>query len=397
MRRSICLISISPLFRDGRVLRQVKYLAQHYDLTVIGYEPPGKEWLKMQHVRWVSIPYPHKRNLFFRVYRVAIKLLGRLWPGAYNLWYKFNSDHVNALKHACEIRHDVYQADEHEALPASVEAARRYSAKLMYDAHEYALALGEHSWSWKFLYRPKIEYVFRKYLPQVSASLTFAPLIAERFKQEYGINPIVVLNAPERVTGIQSKDFNPDHIQLIHHGAAFRHRRLETMIEALVYCDQRYTLNFMLIDNDPDYVLQLKRLAERLVPGRVTFHASVTPDEIVQRISKYDVGFYSLSPLNFNQLVALPNKFFDYIAAGLPVCIGPSPSMAEIVCQYGCGVIAESFAPFDLATALNRTSVEQWVAMREAAKLTSGQLNAENEMKKMLTMYRIMLGERQSA
>jgi len=393
VRQSICLISISPLFRDGRVLRQVKYLSQHYELTVIGHEPPGKEWLKMQHVRWVSIPYPHKGNLFIRVYRVALKFLGIIWPGAYDHWYRVNSAHVNALKHACEIRHDVYQADEHDALPAAAEAARRHGAKLVYDAHEYAPALGEHSWSWKFLYRPKIEYVFRKYLPQVNASMTVASAIAERFKQEYALDPIVVLNTPERVTGIQSKNFDPDHIQLIHHGAAIRHRRLETMIEALVYCDQRYTLNFMLIDNDPDYVLQLKRLAERLSPGRVTFHTSVSPDEVVQRVSKYDVGFYSLSPLNFNQLVALPNKFFDYIMAGLPVCIGPSLSMAEIVRQYGCGVIAESFTPIDLATALNRTSAEQWVAMREAAKLASEHLNAENEMKKMLTLYETMISE----
>jgi hypothetical protein len=65
--------------------------------------------------------------------------------------------------------------------------------------------------------------------------------------------------------------------------------------------------------------------------------------------------FLKLNDLDINQL-----EVSDYTK----VCIGSSLSMAEIVRQYGCGVIAESFTLIYLATALNRTSAEQWVAMR---------------------------------
>jgi hypothetical protein len=36
-RPTICIISFSPIARDARVLRQIDYLAPHYDLAVLGH------------------------------------------------------------------------------------------------------------------------------------------------------------------------------------------------------------------------------------------------------------------------------------------------------------------------------------------------------------------------
>jgi glycosyltransferase involved in cell wall biosynthesis len=77
--------------------------------------------------------------------------------------------------------------------------------------------------------------------------------------------------------------------------------------------------------------------------------------------------------------------------AGLAVCIGPSPSMMEIVNQYGCGCIASSFRPEDLADALNRLDTEEINTMRKASRKAALELNAENEMGKLVRLYQQLL------
>jgi len=166
------------------------------------------------------------------------------------------------------------------------------------------------------------------------------------------------------------------------------------MIEAIALCDRRYTLHFMLVENNPGYMRYLKNLADQLAPGRITFHDPVRPEEIVHYISGYDIGFYLLSPTNYNNSVALPNKFFDFIAAGLAVCIGPSPSMAEIVREYHCGCVAPSFDPRDAAETLNQLTGDQIIKMQKAAQDAAKQLDAAVEMNKVVELADRLLSEK---
>jgi glycosyltransferase involved in cell wall biosynthesis len=110
------------------------------------------------------------------------------------------------------------------------------------------------------------------------------------------------------------------------------------------------------------------------------------------KITRFDVGIHPIVPTSYNNLIALPNKFFEFIAAGLAVCIGPSPSMAEIVREYHCGVIAPSFEAADIAEVLNRTTAAQWDEMKQASLLASQELNADHEMKKLLDIYQNLFG-----
>ena len=218
-----------------------------------------------------------------------------------------------------------------------------------------------------------------------------ASAIAERYGREFGFHPSVILNAPDGVPLPDRTEADFSEVRLIHHGAAIPDRRLEEMIKTLALCDRRFSLHLMLTGKDLDYISRLKKTAEELAPGRVVFQDPVSTEEVVRRISEYDVGFCFIAPTNYNYLVCLPNKFFDFIAAGLPVCIGPSPSMAEVVRGRGFGVVAASFEPRDLAAALNGLSRERLSEMARAARAAAREVNAEREMGRMLEIYRRVL------
>mgnify|MGYP000925091205 CR=1 FL=1 len=410
---SVCIISFSPIARDARVLRQIHYLSPHYPLTVIGYGPPHPAYAENPDIRWITLskdppPSPPRllkawadrdyanlkiglriRNKARSILTGTAPLLGFVMPRAYELSYRFKrgEPHEAALAHASASCCAAYHANDWKAIPVAAEAAMRNNARLILDLHEYSPEQYEDR-SFRMFNARMISYIIRKYAPQVDASMTVAPLIAQRYRERFHLNPIVVLNAPERVD-LPPRSIHPEDIKLIHHGVASPRRSPKFMIETIARCDQRYSLHFMLLENE--YTKELKRLAGTIAPGRVTFHKPLPPEDIVAYLARFDIGFYILPPQNYNQLVALPNKFFDFINAGLALCIGPSPSMADLVHSHGLGIVGPTFSPDDMADMINRTTPETWQIMKDRARSASQTLNAQTEMAKVVKIYQDLL------
>jgi glycosyltransferase involved in cell wall biosynthesis len=384
-RPRICILSFSPIQRDARVLRQIEYLAPDFDLTVIGYGSAHPAWPQ---VEWASVA-THS-NVATRLNGLAFLALGRLFPAAYERWYWQKSHHRQALAAAERSRATAYHANDWNTLPIAARLARRTGARLVLDAHEYAPLEFAESPGWRLLYAPLINYLLRTYGRTLDATMTVAPAIAQRYKQEFGWDPLVVLNAPKRVP-LPPRVRDPAHIRLVYHGAAMPNRRLESMIETMAFVDSRFHLSFILVDDSSGYVQQLQALAARVAPDRITFHPAVSPAQIVQRIAEYDMGFYLLEPSNYNNSEALPNKFFDFLAAGLAVCVGPSPGMAAMVREYGFGCVAPTFTPAAAAATLNALTAEQVATMQDAARATAARFNADTEMHKVVALYHRLL------
>jgi glycosyltransferase involved in cell wall biosynthesis len=385
MRSRVCIISFSPVHQDARVLRQIEYLSREYDVTVIGFGPPidkalGAYWMPVQ-VR------SSKRT---QITGVLLMALGRIVPRLYDVWYWSKEHHKAALERALESRASIYHANDWNALPIADAAAGRVGGKVVFDAHEYAPLEYENRLSWRLLYAPLVAYILHRYGKHIAASATVAPAIAKRYRDEFGFDPVVVLNTPKLIP-LPPRSLNPTNIRLVHHGGANLDRHLELMIETMAYTDNRYSLHFYLVGGPPGYIDRLHNLGGRVAPGKVQFHEPVPPSELVRCLADYDVGFFLLKPNNYNYRVALPNKLFDFLAAGLAVCIGPSPGMADLVMEYGCGFISPTFVPADVASMLNKLTGEQIRGMQVAAQRAAQHFTADEEMGKVLRIYRQLL------
>jgi hypothetical protein len=147
------------------------------------------------------------------------------------------------------------------------------------------------------------------------------------------------------------------------------------MIEMMRYLDERFTLDFMLVETDPVYMAELREMARE--DPRVGFVDPVPMPEICRRLNQYDVGIYLLPPVNFNHEHALPNKFFEFIQARLAVATGPSPEMARIVEKYSLGVVADSFEPRALAEALEHLTDDSIAGYKRASSRAARELSYE--------------------
>jgi glycosyltransferase involved in cell wall biosynthesis len=397
-RKSIFIISFSNIRSDARVLRQIQYLSTRYDLTVLGHGEPHPVWKDKENVKWLTaLPIsPIVNGLKGKISRLkdrALIVTGKLLAGNYDRMYWSQPAFKDALSKALESGCDAFHANDWNTLPIASEAARRLGARLIFDAHEYSPVEFEEQFAWRLFFAPMIRHILREYAVRADATITVAPALAERYRQEFGLDPMVILNAPRRVE-VQKKERDFKQIRLIYHGCAMRDRRIENMIRALALCDNRYSLHLMLTGHAPDYFQELKTLGDELAPGRLVFHDPVSPEQVVQQISAFDMGFCYMIADNFNYLAALPNKFFECIVAGLPICVGPSLSMAEIVKSYGLGCVAPSFEPEAFAATLNSLKTDELAAMQQHAIEASSEINADREMGKLVELYQRLLSEK---
>ncbi|MBN2004649.1 MAG: glycosyltransferase [Anaerolineae bacterium] len=384
----IAILSFSDIHSDGRVLRQIEYLSKRFTLDVIGY---GYLPAALQDKAYMW-PIQPPTSFARRSRKTLFLSAGKLFSALYEAWYWSEMEYTAASDLLLQSRPDAIHANDWESLPAAVRASQQTGARIVLDLHEYAPLLRENRWYWRTFYKPPIEYFLHKYIPYISASVTVNQPIAERYAKEYDLHPIVVTNAPKCVGQPPFRATDPGHIRLIHHGNADPDRGLEIMIETLALAHPRFTLHLMLVERGRGYISKLKALAQRVAPSRVFFYPPVPPAEIVPRISEFDVGFYLLPPKNFNQLAASPNKFFDFVMAGLAVCVGPSLEMARLAQQFGFGLVTPSLEPAQVADCLNSLSVADLNEMKRKAIQARNVLNADAELAKLIGLYSDLLG-----
>jgi hypothetical protein len=346
--------------------------------VVISYGKYPSNFASMYQIEWISIK--RRKQSIIRKVTDLIRIL------RYSLGMV---DRPYILRYAIDQKCDVYLANNWDSLPIAANAAKKIKAKLVFDIHESLIT------SSGKLYNFLNKIIVKKYSTQINASTTVVNAIAKDYLATFGFEPIVIRNIPQISTKRRIiKRTNQNQIQLISHGVASHQRGTDLLIKTIALCDPRYKLHLMFINKESKYVENLKKLSKQIAPGRVIFHPPCSPMEIVNVISTYDVGFFPLFPTNYNYHIALPNKFFDFIAAGLAICIGPSPSMVGIVNKFGNGVISPTFNPFDFATILNRTSAFDWDEMKQASIEASKELNADIEMQNLLEIIEVLLNKK---
>jgi glycosyltransferase involved in cell wall biosynthesis len=381
-RKKIVVLAMSAIQGDARVQRQIIALAADHEVTVVGYGHLGEA--ARPHVRMRSLPPPWQAPVRYPIV-LGCTALGRVAPQlGYWGWDSALRDHRAALAEAVAAQPDLIIGNDWQTLPIAVRARQRTGMKIVADLHEYAPLHWQSRKVWMQLIAPMIDWHLRNAVQHIAGAVAVNRTIADRYEREYGLHCEVVRNIPAITHTAPFRPTDPEHIRLVHHGNATRERRLDIMIHAIARADRRYSLHLRLIDVDRGYLASLRELAARVAPGRVHFEPPMAPQQIVATIAQYDMGIFVLPPVTFNYHAALPNKFFEFLFAGLATCIGPSPEMASIVNEYRCGVVVPSFDPVDVATHLDRLTAADIDAMKQRSIAACSHFVPENEMRVLL-------------
>lgn len=108
----------------------------------------------------------------------------------------------------------------------------------------------------------------------------------------------------------------------------------------------------------------------------------MAPDEIVPAIRSVDLGLVLYEPYSENYRYALPNGFFQLVAAGLPIVRAELPEIEAVIGGLGVGYCLPRLEPDGLAQAISRAIAERDLLRGNVALLTRS-LRWENEAKRL--------------
>jgi hypothetical protein len=339
-------------------------LAQHGEVTSLGYGPtPGGVTRHLQ----VDDDAPSLPRSIPGVLGLALRRHERVELAAGGL------RQARAL--VGSERFDLVVANDARALPLAFAVAQ--GAPVWADMHEWAAEEFSHVLTWRTLVGPLMDDLCRRYLPRSAAVTTVCEPLAGRYTEVYGVPCQVVRNAgPFR--DLTPSPVDDNEIRLVHSGAAIRGRNLEMLIRSTLALPA-FSLDLYLVPaaDGGRYLRELHDLAQG--SDRVRFHDPVAPDELPATLNAYDVGVFSMPPININAEFALPNKFFDFVQARLAQAVGPSPEMARLVRELDLGVVADGFGEDAFTKALHRLDPGRVRAGKQAAHAHARALSDERD------------------
>ena len=128
-------------------------------------------------------------------------------------------------------------------------------------------------------------------------------------------------------------------LRLVYLGLLGISRGIDVTLRALQALDARGADVHLDVIGTVGRGLDYRAVAQELgVARRVTFHGHVPYDDALAIVARADVG---LVPHHATEhwRTTIPNKLFDYMAAGLPVLVSDAPPTRRIVEESACGLV----------------------------------------------------------
>ena len=343
-----------------RPTRIAKYLQGKGRITVCSYgqtpeiEKAGHEFVLLNKQNW---------GLLRKVARGGSLFLGRFEA---DVW----TPEIRRIFELLKTRHfDGIFCHDPVLLPLSLALRdewrnKGHSSCVVLDAREYYPRHFENSLAWRNTLGRLNKYLTSKYFSKADCVFTVSPGIAAEYELRYGFRcSLLPSYAPYH--DILPVSHEGGIVRCIHHGGGKPGRKLELMAAAMALLGDQYSLDFMLVENDPGYCKSLKKQTADI--DNVRFLDPVPMEEIVNTTSSYDVGLFLLPPNTFNHRHALPNKLFEFLQARLAIVVGPTPDMAEFVLDNELGLVTEDFTPAALAACLKKLTRDDINRFKESA------------------------------
>ena len=253
----------------------------------------------------------------------------------------------------------------------------------VYDAHELFTELKE------VITRPRIKKFWlsiEKYaVPKFKNGYTVSNGIAAEFKKRYGVGYETIRNVPS-LKKPGSGPGNPGSEKFIlYQGAVNEGRGLEYLIPAMTQVDCK-----LVICGDGNFMDQLKLLIkDQKIDHKIEVRGMMPPNTLWQLSQQAFIGIAVAEAEGLNQYFALPNKFFDYIHAGLPQVTMNYPEYRTLNEKYNVAVLINDLDPKTIASAINTllTDSMKYNILKTNCTRAREELNWENEQKKLLLFY----------
>ena len=329
--------------------------------------------------------------------RVMVAAGVRNAPVVLAAWHPIGPDLVRA---ALGVRADLYIAHYPAALPAAAIAAQRHQARYAFDAEDFHLGDSPQGPDYD-LQRQMVRAIEARFLPACACVTAASPGIADAYVKAYGIaRPTVVLNvfplaqAPCCPTPRGTATPGPSVYWFSQ--TIGSDRGLECAVRAIGQAQSRPHL-YLRGTPAVEFLDHLRKIASDAgALDRLHVLPPAASSEMVRLAAVYDVGLVGDTGHTPNRRMALTNKQFTYLLAGIPVVMSNIPAHHDIALAIGDAArLYPVDNPVNLAAALDALLGDPaaLAAARDAAwRLGQNRFNWDVEQAKLLGCVEAALG-----
>lgn len=289
------------------------------------------------------------------------------------------------------IKADIVLAADFYSLPTAT-GFKTDDNLLLYDSREIYSGLGSlHNAPIKQFALTRVE---KHYIKRVDEVIVSASPDAEYLKKHFKHNlPYhVLMNVPPERKPVESeyirKEFKivPESRVILYQGALINGRGIYKTVEATKKIDNAVAVIFGV---GPEEDNLRKKIEDENLYGKIILGGSVPYDKLHEVTCSADLGIAFFEPVSKSYELALPNKLFEYISAGIPVLASNLPAIAEVFKEYKIG----SLLPSDTDIDTFATEIEKLLNNKDSYKAelkrAAERYNYSGESEKLPAIFRI--------
>lgn len=355
----IIISVISDLVTDQRVQKECSTLHKMgYDLLLIGRNSKRNFHLKDLPYRTIRFNNPFK--------------------GGPLMYLMFNTQLFFYLLFK---KADILWSNDLDTLAPNFFISRLKGAKLIYDSHEY-FTESVYKKSSKKIWESLERFLFSR----LKNVITVNDSIKNVYENKYKVKVTVIRNVPNKYIKdkIPEKLLFPENkkILLIQGMGINENRGAEEAVLMMQYLPDDFNLYFI---GDGTILPKLKRMTGEMNLGsKIIFMEALPYGQMMQYTEQSFLGLiFEKIDSTDEHLFSLPNKFFDYIHAGIPVLSSKAVEIEALIKKYRIGDTIDSFDPQKIAGKIIKISGDEqtWRLWGYNTIRASEELNWENEEK----------------
>jgi glycogen(starch) synthase len=278
---------------------------------------------------------------------------------------------------------EVVHAHDFNVLRLAAGLAGGAGARLVYDSHEWWSGREVHGRPTP-LERARERRVERRLVRRADAVLTVSDGIAERLGRWRGAKVLVVRNTFPATGGAVGAVPVPDRPSgVVYAGRIGAARDLETLLPAAAAARLETCLMGKV---DREYLHRI-----RVTVGSVRIEPARPVDEVDDVLRCGGISVVTLTDSCENHRLALPNKLFHAVRAGVPVVAADLPEMRRMVTEYGLGQLYRSGDAESMRAALEAVAEDypRWCKQVAQAK---DELSWERDAAVLVGVYATLAG-----
>ena len=369
-------ITVGQFQNASRILKQTASLLEakvvSEVLIIALHEGSEKEVERLGDKRSVRRIRLRSRGLPKNIFFQFVKFIDYCWI-VVRIARKFKTSIVNV--------HSVF------ALPLGVIVAWVCGATLVYDPHELETEAFGKSGLRKLLSK----IIERSLIGKARLTIVVGDLIEGWYRDKYKLTSIVtVMNCP-LYQRPKNKDLlrkhhaiSADKKILLYQGGLWAGRGIEGLLDSFA------------AEDDGKHVLVLMGFGEleKLIKqyankyGNIFLQPAADPTVVLQYTACADYGIAYIDNPSLNDQYCLPNKFFEYIMAGLPILVNDVPEMKRIVGTENIGIVLSDLNTISIKRGLAEIEAMDQDQLRQSLKRAAEKFCWEKQELMMLEAYK---------